>query len=89
MKTVLIDCSPKKRLSASGFLAWFTGLFIKGERVREKLRTKRDHERILNTIKDAETVVFASVPVMVADPAPTGTTFPLPSMAATLVFDEL
>ncbi len=59
MKTVLIDCSPKKRLSASGFLAWFTGLFIKGERVREKLRTKRDHERILNTIKDAETVVFA------------------------------
>lgn len=59
MKTVLIDCSPKKKLSASGFLAWFTGLFIKGTKIREKLRNKRDYERILETIKDADNVVFA------------------------------
>ena len=59
MKTVLIDCSPKKKLSASGFLTWFTGLFIKGTKIREKLRNKRDYERILETLKDADNVVFA------------------------------
>ncbi|MCR4807109.1 MAG: hypothetical protein K5857_05485 [Lachnospiraceae bacterium] len=60
MKTVLIDCSPKKKLSVSGFLAWFTGLFIKGTRVREKLRNRRDHERILETVRDADNIVFVT-----------------------------
>jgi hypothetical protein len=64
MKTVLIDCSPKKKLSSSGLLAGFTGLFIKGTRVREKLRNKRDYDRILEAIKDADNVVF-SMPLYV------------------------
>lgn len=59
MKTVLIDCSPKKKLSASGFLVWFTSRFLKGTRVKEKLRNRRDHERILDSIKDADNIVFA------------------------------
>ena len=59
MKTVLIDCSPKKKLSASGFLVWFTSRILKGTRVKEKLRNRRDHERIHDSIKDADNIVFA------------------------------
>ncbi|MBR4182763.1 MAG: hypothetical protein IKQ56_02965 [Lachnospiraceae bacterium] len=64
MKTVFIDCSPKKRLSASGFIMGLTKLFVLGKKKTEKLRTPADHERILNEISDAETVVF-SMPLYV------------------------
>ncbi|MCR5591898.1 MAG: hypothetical protein K6F73_10255 [Lachnospiraceae bacterium] len=64
MKTVFIDCSPKKRLSASGFIMGLTRLFVMGEKKNEKLRTPSDHDRILNEILDADNVVF-SMPLYV------------------------
>ena len=64
MKTVFIDCSPKIRLSASGFIMGLTGLFVLGEKKKEKLRTPADHDRVLSEIADAETVVF-SMPLYV------------------------
>ena len=64
MKTVFIDCSPKMRLSASGFIMRLTGLFVFGKKKKEKLRTPADHDRVLSEIADAETVVF-SMPLYV------------------------
>lgn len=64
MKTVFIDCSPKRKLSASGFIAGFTSVFTAGEKKKEKLRTKADHGRILEAVKDADNVVF-SMPLYV------------------------
>ena len=64
MKTVFIDCSPKTKLSASGFIMGFTKLFVLGSKKKEKLRTPADHERVLNEIADADTVVF-SMPLYV------------------------
>ncbi len=58
MKTVLIDCSPKKRFSASAYLLFLQKLFISGKKVSEKLRSPSDHERILQQLKDAQAVVF-------------------------------
>ncbi len=58
MKTVFIDCSPKKKLSASGFIAGFTGVFVSGQKKKEKIRTKADYSRVLNEIRDADNVVF-------------------------------
>ena len=59
MRTVLIDCSPKRRLSASGFIADFTSVFVLGQKVREKLRTKADYQRVLDQVKAADNVVFS------------------------------
>ena len=58
MKTVLINCSPKKRFCASSYFLFLQGLFIGGEKVHEKLRTPADHRRILEQLRDAQTVVF-------------------------------
>lgn len=58
MKTVFINCSPKKRFSASSYLLSLQRLFVCGEKITEKLRNKADHERILNSLKDADAVVF-------------------------------
>ena len=58
MKTVFINCSPKKRFCASSYFLFLQGLFVNGEKVKEKLRTPADHERILEQIKDAQAVVF-------------------------------
>ena len=59
MKTVFIDCSPKKKLSASGFIAGLTAAFVSGQKKKEKLRTKADYARVLNEIRDADNAVFA------------------------------
>lgn len=59
MKTVFIDCSPKKKFSASGFIAGFTSTFIFGKKVKMKLRTKADYGQILEAVKEADNVVFA------------------------------
>ena len=59
MKTVFIDCSPKNRLSASGFIAGMTSIFVSGTKKRMKLRTKADYENILKELEDADAVVFA------------------------------
>ena len=64
MKTVLIDCSPKKRLSASGFIASLTRLFVLGKKSQLKLRTPGDYKRILSEVEDADNIVF-SMPLYV------------------------
>ncbi|MBQ9612311.1 MAG: hypothetical protein IJV14_06945 [Lachnospiraceae bacterium] len=58
MKTVLINCSPKKRFCASAYFLFLQRLFISGEKVNEELRTSADHARILEQLRDAQAVVF-------------------------------
>ena len=58
MKTVLINCSPKKRFCASAYFLFLQSLFVSGEKVNEKLRTPADHARILEQLRDAQAVVF-------------------------------
>ena len=64
MKTVFINGSPKKKLSVSSYLLGIVRLLVKGEVVTEQVRNTKDHERILNSIRDANTVVFG-VPLYV------------------------
>ncbi len=58
MKTLFINCSPKKRFCASAYFLFLQSLFVGGKKVREKLRTPADHGRILNELRDADAVVF-------------------------------
>jgi len=58
MKTVFINCSPKKRFCASAWFLSLQRLFVRGEKVTEKLRTPADHARILSELNDAQAVVF-------------------------------
>jgi len=58
MKTVLINCSPKKRFCASAYFLFLQRIFVGGEKVNEKLRTPADHARILEQLRDAQAVVF-------------------------------
>ena len=58
MKTVFINCSPKKRFCASQYFLFLQRIFTGGKKVSEKLRGQADHERILDQLKDAQTVVF-------------------------------
>ncbi len=63
-KTVLINCSPKKKLSASGFIMRCAGLMIRGRKEYLHLRTPADRQGILQALADAGKVVFA-VPLYV------------------------
>ena len=58
MKTVFVNCSPKKRFCASAYFLALQRFFVGGEKVREKLRTPADHARILAQLKDAQAVVL-------------------------------
>ena len=58
MKTVLINCSPKKRFCASAYFLFLQRIFVGGETVNEKLRTPADRTRILEQLRDAQAVVF-------------------------------
>ncbi len=58
MKTVLINGSPKRRLSASSYFLLLQRLFVGGQKVTETLRTPADHSRILAQLDDAQAVVF-------------------------------
>ena len=58
MKTVFINCSPKKRFCASAYFLFLQRLFVSGKKVTEKLRTPADHTRILEQLRDADAVVF-------------------------------
>ncbi len=58
MKTVFINCSPKKRFCASAYFLFLQRIILGGEKVNEKLRTPADHVRILEQLRDAQTVVF-------------------------------
>ena len=64
MKTVYINCSPKKKFCASSYFLFLQRLFVRGEKVTEKLRTPADYPRILDQLHDAQTVVFG-VPLYV------------------------
>lgn len=64
MKTVFINSSPKKKFSASDYFLDVQSFFVRGKKVKEKLRNRNDYERILNTLKDADAVVF-SLPLYV------------------------
>ena len=58
MKTVLINCSPKKQFCASAYFLSLQRVFLSGQKVTETLRTPADHGRILQQLRDAQTVVF-------------------------------
>ena len=58
MKTVFINCSPKKRFCASAYFLFLQRMFVGGKKVTVKLRTPADHERILTELPDAQAVVF-------------------------------
>ena len=58
MKTVFINCSPKKRFCASAYFLSLQRLFVGGKKMNEKLRTPEDHERVLAQLRDADSVVF-------------------------------
>ena len=64
MKTVYINCSPKKKFCASSYFLFLQRLFAGGEKVTEKLHTPADYPRILDQLHDAQTVVFG-VPLYV------------------------
>ncbi len=59
MKTVFINCSPKKRFCASSYFITLERLFVSGEKVTETLRSNSDPEPILRQLENADTVVFA------------------------------
>ena len=59
-KTVLINCSPKRKLSVSGFLMKCAGILIRGKKEYLHLRTPADHRAILQALKDAGKVVFVA-----------------------------
>ena len=58
MKTVFINCSPKKRFCASAYFLSLLRLFTGGQSVTEKLRTPADHDRILEQLRGADALVF-------------------------------
>ena len=59
-KTVLINCSPKRKLSVSGFLMKCAGVLIRGKKEYLHLRTPADHQVILQALKNAGKVVFVT-----------------------------
>lgn len=58
MKTVFINGSPKKKLSVTSYLLGIVRLLVRGDVVSEKVRNASDHERVLQSLRDADTVVF-------------------------------
>jgi hypothetical protein len=58
MKTVLINCSPKKRFAASSYLVWLQSLSLRGHKVKMNLRSGKDYAGILRELEDADNVVF-------------------------------
>jgi len=64
VKTVMINASPKKKGDVSGHLLQMQRILLHGTVVKEKLRTPGDHDRILEQLQDADTVVF-SMPLYV------------------------
>ncbi len=64
MKTLFINGSPKKRFCASSYFLFLQRLFVGGDKVTEHLRTRGDHQRILDHLPGADAVVFG-VPLYV------------------------
>lgn len=64
MKTVFINGSPKERFSASGYLGKLQSIWIGGQKIFLKLRTKSDHKKIFEQMLHADAVIF-SIPLYV------------------------
>ena len=64
MKTVFINGSPKKRFSVSNYFGKLQSMFIRGQNVFLRLRTKNDHKKIFEQIINADIVIF-SIPLYV------------------------
>lgn len=58
MKTIVINASPKKKMSASSHFLLLQRIFIRGNVVKENLRNKGDYKRLLDSMSDADAVVF-------------------------------
>ncbi len=58
MKTLFINCSPKKRFCASAYFLMLQRLFVGGKKASVRLRTPTDHARILELLEDVQSVVF-------------------------------
>lgn len=58
MKTIFINGSPKKKLSVTSYLLGIVRLLVRGEVVLEKVRNASDHERVLQSLRDADAVVL-------------------------------
>lgn len=58
MKTVMINASPKKKMSVSSYFLFLQRLFVGGKVIKEKLRNKGDHKRLLETVSEADSIVF-------------------------------
>lgn len=58
MKTVMINASPKKKMSVSSYFMALQRIFISGTVIKERLRNHKDHQKILETLSDADAVVF-------------------------------
>ena len=58
--TILINCSPKRRMSASGFLAHCAGWMIRGKKKVFQLRTPADFPAILEALRTADKVIFVT-----------------------------
>ena len=63
-KTVMINCSPKKKWSVSGFIMRCAGLMIRGRKEYLHLRTPDNRKGILQALTDADKAVFV-VPLYV------------------------
>ena len=59
-KTVLINCSPKRKLSVSGFLMRCAGILIRGKKEYLQLRTPADRQAIIQALKTAGKVIFVT-----------------------------
>lgn len=59
-KTVLINCSPKRKLSVSGFLMRCAGILIRGKKEYLQLRTPADRQAVLQALKTAGKVAFVT-----------------------------
>lgn len=58
MKTVMINASPKKKMSVSSHFLFLQRIFIGGTVVKENLRNAGDDQRLLDAVSDADAVVF-------------------------------
>jgi len=64
MKTVFIDCSPRKKGTASGLIADVTSVFTAGQKHKRRLKSGADYDQILNELPDTDNFVF-SMPLYV------------------------
>lgn len=58
MKTLMINASPKKKMSISAHFLTLQKIFIRGTVKKEHLRSQGDYQRILDALSDADAVVF-------------------------------